>query len=435
MRQQFLLFCFLLPFVHLSAQELKNDTLVVREVSPQGVELNKGWKYRPEDNPAYGHFSFDDSKWHPIDPTKDVHQLPELKSGVVWLRLKFVIDSAVLNQPLAMLITQVGASEIYINGRLFLRFGTIDPNGKKTVAFDPLNKPIALQFLQSGYNVLAIRYALQPDARYAAIQARHNPGFLARLTNMNSAVEQYQKEATRDMGSVIFRVGAFVLLLILHLSFFLYYPAQKANLFFAMFALFVLIAESIATSQPNSVKYIYYHWNAVASFGEVSVFFLLTAIYYLVNRKRGWVYWALLLLTVIGVILTATVYGMGFVISSFLISTIVGLEIVRSAFIAIRNKQRGAWIIAAGAFSYFVFWVLFLYLAISGNRHDNNFLQDRDYPFFHTRFPKHLKQRGLVFYCFPANKGRILFLRSTVRNLISSMLNRPTPFEKRYRKG
>ena len=206
MRQQFLLFCFLLPFLHLSAQELKNDTLVVREVSPQGVELNKGWKYRPEDNPAYAHSNFDDSKWHPIDPTRDVHQLPELKSGVVWLRLKFVIDSAVLNRPLAMLITQVGASEIYINGRLFLRFGTIDPNGKKTVAFDPLNKPIALQFLQSGYNVLAIRYALQPDAHYAAIQARHNPGFLARLTNMNSAVEQYQKEATGNMGSIIFRV-------------------------------------------------------------------------------------------------------------------------------------------------------------------------------------------------------------------------------------
>jgi signal transduction histidine kinase len=185
---------------------------------------------------------------------------------------------------------------------------------------------------------------------------------------MNSAVEQYQKEATGNMGSIIFRVGAFVLLLILHLSFYLYYPAQKANLFFAMYALFVLIAESIATSQPNSVKYIYYHWNAVASFGEVSGFFLLTAIYYLVNRKRGWVYWALLLLTVIGVILTATVYGMGFLISGFLISTLVSLEIVRTAFIAIGKKQRGAWIIAAGAFSYFVFRILFLYLASSGNR-------------------------------------------------------------------
>jgi signal transduction histidine kinase len=59
---------------------------------------------------------------------------------------------------------------------------------------------------------------------------------------------------------------------------------------------------------------------------------------------------------------------MGFVISAFLISTLVNLEIVRSAFIAIGNKQNGAWIIAAGAFSYFVFWILFLYLASSGNR-------------------------------------------------------------------
>jgi signal transduction histidine kinase len=184
---------------------------------------------------------------------------------------------------------------------------------------------------------------------------------------MNSAVEQYQKEATRGMGSIIFRVGAFVLLLILHLGFYLYYPAQKANLFFAMYALFVLVSEGTATNQPNAVKYIYYHWNAVVSFGSVSGFFLLTAIYYLVNRKRGSVYWALLLLTVIGVILTATVYYNGFIIGTLVI-TFVSLEIVRSALVAVRNKQRGAWIIGAGACSYFLFWILFLYLAFSGKR-------------------------------------------------------------------
>jgi len=55
-----------------SVQPFRIDSL-----PPQGVWLNKGWKWQAGDNTEWAKPEFDDSQWAAIDPTKDIMDLPQ----------------------------------------------------------------------------------------------------------------------------------------------------------------------------------------------------------------------------------------------------------------------------------------------------------------------------------------------------------------------
>jgi signal transduction histidine kinase len=123
-----------------------------------------------------------------------------------------------------------------------------------------------------------------------------------------------------------------------------------------LFALFVLANEIVQINSPHEVKYIFYYSNLVLAYYQLSTFFLLTALYFLLNQKKGRIYWTLLVLIITGIVLNVW----NWIFSVFIISNLLILEIVRIAFKALKNKQRGAWIIASGAISYFVFYLMFI---------------------------------------------------------------------------
>ncbi len=88
--------------------------------------LDKGWKFQTGDNPAYALPGYDDSKWQPINPTLDIFDLPQMRStSVSWLRIRFRVDSTLLNKPLAFQIRQHLASEIYLNGAQVKKYGVV----------------------------------------------------------------------------------------------------------------------------------------------------------------------------------------------------------------------------------------------------------------------------------------------------------------------
>ncbi len=322
-----------------------------------GALLDKGWKLQEGDNLDYAQPQFDDSKWISINPAKDIHEIPQLwNNNIVWFRLHFTADSSVISQQLALIILQAGASEMYLNGKLLYRFGKVSREPKEIIAYNPLAETVSFPLISGTEQVFAVRYVLQPNLFYTEIFSRGNPALQIEVNNINRAMKQYQHRSTGLSNSIVFRIGAFVILAILHLAFYLYYPPQKANLYFCWFALFVLANEIVQINSPHEVKYIFYYSNLVFGFYQLSTFFLLTALYFLLNQKKGWIYWTLLVLIIIGIVLNLWSFNF----SVFIISNLLILEVVRIAFIALNNKQRGAWIIVSGAISYFVFYLIFV---------------------------------------------------------------------------
>ena len=341
------------------------ETFHLGKFPPDGVLLDRDWKFHAGDNPEWAAPGFDDRAWQSIDPTLEIRDIKQLQqAGYGWFRLTLIIDdSNILKRQPVLLINQAGASEIYLNGKLINRFGDFSTDPNKVRAYDPLGHPFSFPLGKNTKQVLAIRYAIQPNLLYNTALTRKNTGLIIRVNNLEPSVDNYQIEVTRLTASSIFRVGAFLILAILHFAFFLFYPVQKANLYFCLFALFVLISEFTSLNIIHDVRYIFYSNNLILDSLEIGTFFILTAIYYLFEEKRAFIYWTLLVLVMTGIFLNIFSSNIG----PLIISNFINFEILRVSIKAVKNKRRGAWIIAAGAISFLVFWGGFVIIVFSNN--------------------------------------------------------------------
>ncbi len=98
------LFLHLLSF-HAFAQ--KQEVFRIDSLPKEGILLDKSWKWYAGDNPDFAKADFDDSTWESIDPTKDLNDLPQIrKNPIGWFRIKFHIDSNLINKPFTFQVNQ-----------------------------------------------------------------------------------------------------------------------------------------------------------------------------------------------------------------------------------------------------------------------------------------------------------------------------------------
>jgi signal transduction histidine kinase len=354
-----LIILFILLNVHWAAVA-QWDTSVIRlnKIGAEGILLNKGWKFQPGDNLQWSQQSFDDSHWQSVDPTKDIHDLPQLWKGIGWLRLHFSIDSAV-NGSLAMEIQQSGASEIYLNGKLLHRFGVVSTNPNAIKAFSP-DRPFSLPNSRNTEQVLAVRYTLQPRIKYSTHYGKENKGLFIRVNTLENGNYQYP-DLIYQAKANMFRVGVFAILAILYLAFYLFNRTQKVNLLFSVYAFIQAIVwmQSLWLKSLQYVQPLFWINNLLLAIQVLSFLFMITAIYRLLEQKRGWIFYSLIALGIISIPIGALFYGWGWLIFGLLFTHLTNIEITRIALKAVRNRKKGAWIIAAGGISYLVLWFLF----------------------------------------------------------------------------
>src|ERR1041384_3544061 len=88
------------------------------------TQLNKYWKYHKGDDSKWADPSFDDNEWMHISPSLDFKRLPAGAFETIgWFRLWIEVDTQFVDQTLGLMITQSGASEIYLDGNLLHKFG------------------------------------------------------------------------------------------------------------------------------------------------------------------------------------------------------------------------------------------------------------------------------------------------------------------------
>ncbi|WP_373493204.1 ATP-binding protein [Aquiflexum sp.] len=353
----FIFFLLLLQTINCFSRDQGNTGIYLDSLPTEGIILNKGWKFHSGDDPVFADPEYDDSGWEPIDPTSNVLDLPPAtRSGICWIRLGVSTHGDLIKETFALSIFQNVASEIYINGRLLYRFGTISENPDEIIAVNPginfLNwgKPFAVPIENSIEEklVVAIRFAVQPKNNHD-LGGNSSPLIRIRLNTVNAAFEQVRKNERYIPINNTFRVGVFFILAILHLAFFIYNPNQKAYLFFFLYAIFVIPADILQFNLPSEIGRSYSSILLYFSLWQISGLFLMTALYILLNQRRGWIYWTLVLASIVGLFLFSWVY------SAFVVSNLVNLELVRTALKALKLNIKGAWVLAAGAVSFLIF--------------------------------------------------------------------------------
>ena len=355
-------FSLILLFLCLTTFAQKREPFKIDSLPRNGVLLNKGWKWYAEDNFDFAKADFDDSKWENIDPTKDIFELPQLdkKNGQIgWFRIRISIDS-LLSRQLVFQVNQSGASEIYLNGKLIHQIGVLNSNLTKIKAFTDSRAILTMPFSMEKEQVLAIRYALQPNISYGQHLGFSNTGLQININTVEGASEHQIILSLSDRNDNLY-VGTFGILAILFFTLFLFFPEQKESLYFSTYAFIQAFTWSYFYKMylPVEVKNIFFIKNSFLIFQTISYFFLLLSVYTILKQKLGFLFFIFGILCIVAILCGTYIYPWGWLVWGTGLSTLLNLEATRVAILAMKRKQKGAWIMVLGGGIYSLSWFLF----------------------------------------------------------------------------
>jgi len=343
--------CFVVYLLFFSLYGNAQDRFVLLDPGNAEVKLDNGWTYKMGDSLITEGKGGMAAGWKPFRPAEDIHDsIPDdAKSGIGWMRLVMKVDERLWNASLMMLVKQSVASEIYLDGKLIKKFGVISPDPTEIKAYDPKWEPIALDFSTGDIHILSVRFAVQPGVRYAGYYGATNPFLSATVMRQDRAMKTYKGIYMRPWMDV-FMNGILFMVFILHLSFFLMYREQKANLFFSLAALLLFFGSIMGSYYyyTSLVDQKYLLAIVVSIVYLISNLLMLTSILIFTKRKNMFSVWVLTGILISMTVLGAIWYKKGFLAGPAITPLIVYGFIIFISYDAQRKKVYEARILTAG---------------------------------------------------------------------------------------
>ncbi len=343
-------FIFLLPGI--AAGQVQQDVVELSasnvSVEDQTIYITDTWKYNPGDDISWAEPTLTDSTWQYVSTRLDPSELPFIEwEGIGWFRLHIKPDSSLVDYPLALLPEQHnGASEIYLNGQLLYRMGEVSFFEDDFTPYRD-RQPRPIIFSDTTEQVLAVRYA-NHDAQ-SFHEYGFNAGFRFLLGDLDYHIGRSLEEATSTPWAQMFYAGGLLAFTIIHFLLFAFYPAEKRNLYFALFAGFLalltytLIQTTFTESPLMGIRY--YRFSLIVLL--LTVIYAMRFTYSLFYKKTPIQFW--LFMAVMLGLAVATWYnasGLGFYRDLFVLVSL--LEILRVLMISLYKRKEGIWIVGIG---------------------------------------------------------------------------------------
>ena len=318
------------------------------------VGPHTGWRFSPGDSAVWRMPSFNDGAWLELE-AHDTFLDPETArrigwEGVGWFRLHVDVDEEVAGHPLGAVVSQLGASEVYLDGKLVYRFGTVGTsatNEQVEIVTQGRPRVVPIRFDSPGRHLLAVRYSNYWGYSYKRLG--FPAGFWVVFSGLQNALEQ-NAAVGRDVVAhqMLFIVPlAFALL---HLLLFWFYRKGREHLDYAAFAgsMALLVFTPFQANVPENPWMVYVYLQlfkvALVLAGVTGLRFLHTVFLgtpgrvYRVARFLG-------ILLLLGVwYLPLSVY--------FVFSVACYPEMLRTVVMGARRKRKGAMIIGVGAVAF-----------------------------------------------------------------------------------
>ncbi|MEO6316778.1 MAG: ATP-binding protein [Chitinophagaceae bacterium] len=334
--------------------------------------LLTGWKMYAGDEPRFADPGLDDSKWLPIDVTKDIQTYRQFhKSGIIWLRLHLSVDTSLKEQLLAAHIEQYTASALYLNGVLIQQYGIIDADPKKVQAWLPSAQPFSINLLKDIQNVIAVRVAYQPGIPYISYLDRYMPVFNLYINREKTAVKNYNdNEHQVKMYVIIFSISAGTLLIIgfIYLVYFMFDKSKKVHLYYALcmlaFSLNALPTEVLGAERYGKVAWMMWVFYIEGIAITIGMLFMILTVYSLFDYKPRAILKILIALSVVMIVGIYTNGTLAFFAVTYLVPAFYLAEGAHACFWAIRNHKKDAAIILVGLLFYLVISSLSIFIPI-----------------------------------------------------------------------
>jgi len=338
-----------------TAAPLPADTLRIDRLPATGLLLQKGWRYHAGDDPAWARADFDEhtADWDTINPTKPLRLLPpRLGTGISWLRLRIRLGDSLRQHALLLQAGRnfAGAYELYLNGRLVQRQGTLAPAPAQVRPMTIQPEPVEVPGAGPTTLVLAVRFApWRPVLMRSFIQ-----GSLL-LVRLSGGAQFRQAEREQAEARPIFLVTGCVaaLLMLLHVAFFYFNPARRANLYFAFYtgALGLAALDFYFSRRLDMANTSFFLGLVAAAYAllVVSSLWAVRALYALFGFRAGRLFAGLCVvcggLLSYYIFLSAEATGFLFFLGAILLATAEQLRLTGRA---LRQRRGGARIIGAG---------------------------------------------------------------------------------------
>lgn len=382
------LLAILFLFLSLGAFSQKNEVFQIDSLPKKGILLNKGWKWHAGDNPDFAKVDFDDSAWESIDPTKDIMDLPQLRNTKVsWLRISFELDTNLIKKGLALLVWQNGATEMYIDNEKFQQFGNFLESGKTIKAAQPWGKETFLPISSKNKkHTISIRFGFESQIKYLKWFGWTNHALRVFICQENDSDSNYiRKELLISKFLDIFKIGVFMILIILHLTLYFNYRKQRGNLLMGIYALFAGFGFMAAYINKST-----FELNSVFAFTWLTAVLNITSIivvielgYYLFSIKKGISYIFLIGLSFLSIPILYYFYHTGWLVIVVLMF-FVCLEVIRLGVITKKDISSSQRVIIYGGIVSLIFYVVAI--SISGNT-DFDFLKHLSYNISYLSLP------------------------------------------------
>jgi len=208
-------------------------------------------------------------------------------NGVSWHKLYFKVKAGYEKKVYSLIIDQLGATEVYLDGKLIKNIGSIAGNGKTLRALKINDEEVNYFVGDTLIHVLALRYSSSDFEIYCDKFNYYEVGPAIRFDVDNT--ESRENLFASLTLTVTNMIGAFfIALFIIHLLIFLFYREKKFHLFYSLFLLFL----SLCFFELYFIKFIVepkaYLWisHVDALFFPICCFFLVTLLNRLLNVKR-----------------------------------------------------------------------------------------------------------------------------------------------------
>ncbi len=320
-------------------------------------KLEKKWLYHKGDNLAWAKPEWDDNNWQNLDPRLWLKKIKEgTFEGIGWFRIHLDVPASLRGQTVALLMSQRGASEVYLNGKLVHKYGVVSTNTDIEVKYNPFGEPVKMQLGTEAKQVLAVRYSSSN-----AIKLHRNfnrwartAGFHVYIAPLDQSIKDVVDARVFDAMISIGRSGILFALGLLHLFIFLFYPTQRANLYYAFATLDFAFSFYLSYIHNHTHAVDNVIWINICSYSlSVTVPLLfLKFLYTLFNKKAPRHAFIFLGFCIVNLIIMFFEWSINYL---WIYQTLCAIEAIRITVVAMRQKKKGATIIFAGVLGLIIF--------------------------------------------------------------------------------
>lgn len=335
-------YLFLILFVVFKAQSQNKPFRALDSIPNYGYALNNHWKWHVGDNPLWADLNFDDSKWEKIAISESIEEFPQLRaSQIAWFRRPIQVTKELVNHPLSISIKQMGASEIYLDGKLLHKLGVVSKNpDKEQTLVNVTALPLTLS--DTNKHILAVRYSFTKGNFY--YPGTNSETFYLRIHDTKYIGGFIENQINRTAGFLYFFTGIFLIFAILHFSFYIANRAQKVSLSLGINMLVLMLAfflRSLESYQTGISSKEFYGLLAII-FTYVGVFLINVSLYQYLNQKFGIVFYTLAFMVAGSMLSYIFNWSLPWAIETWLPFFLLFIDFIRVSILADRRKDANA---------------------------------------------------------------------------------------------